>query len=236
MTPVPAAGFPKITNVVSRRSRPTARASARWSITAKTFTPFDPSRSVKPGHGVGDRAWAGLGDDAVVARGGTRRLCGIRVSGHDPARTRTDDLAYEAAARTGRAAWLSRQSLGRLAVPQRHPDADRHGRPEVVAALGTLDDPRPVSPLGDSWMVVLHPRTPARSPGTAPPYRPSRRTESRLPVQAKRSLSLRRGPRQLPPHARVTWLVPSLSVRHLPRRARHEGQVARDASAGRAMM
>ena len=100
MTPVPTAGFPKTTSVVSRRSRPTARASARWSITTKTFCPFAASRSssratVSPtGRGlVFVTAPAPAGSGAPGA--------GVTAAGADHPRW---SGPYEAAARTGRAA------------------------------------------------------------------------------------------------------------------------------------
>jgi hypothetical protein len=43
ITGVPAAGLPKITTFVSRRSSPAALASPLWSITANSLTPFDSS-------------------------------------------------------------------------------------------------------------------------------------------------------------------------------------------------
>ncbi len=86
MTPVPAGGFPKITRVVSRRSSPTARASACWSMTAKTLTPLDPSRSTR-------RATvSATGRGLVLVTTPSAPAIGVR----------------KAAARTGRAAWLSR--------------------------------------------------------------------------------------------------------------------------------
>src|ERR1700720_3165837 len=39
ITVVPATGLPKITRVVGRRSSPTLRASADWSMTSKSFIP-----------------------------------------------------------------------------------------------------------------------------------------------------------------------------------------------------
>ena len=46
MTGVPATGLPKITRTVSRSLRPACSASARWSMTANSFMPFDATSSV----------------------------------------------------------------------------------------------------------------------------------------------------------------------------------------------
>lgn len=47
ITGVPWSVLPRITSVVSRKSSPTSRASALWSITEKSLRPLAPSSSVK---------------------------------------------------------------------------------------------------------------------------------------------------------------------------------------------
>src|SRR5271166_3466419 len=155
MTPVPAAGFPKITSVVSRRSSPTARASARWSITAKTLMPFDASRS---------RSRATV---SPTVRGLTLVTTPAGPAPAPPSAPDTD-LGSGGPHGTGRV--ILPQPLGRLPVAQRHADADRDRRGRVVAALGTLDHPRPVGALRHLGVMVLHFRLldfPLRSPKIA---------------------------------------------------------------------
>jgi len=45
------------------------------------------------------------------------------------------------------------QALGRHSVRERQSNADRHGRRLVVSALSTLDDPRSVRAMDNSWVV-----------------------------------------------------------------------------------
>ena len=156
MTGVPAAGLPKTTSVVARRSSPTGLRLGPLVDHGEDLEALRRQELHEPATRVRDRARALLGDDAPRRRPrssqSTDRIpCGL--GGH-PRRARGVVVT---------------EPFGRLEIPQRHPDPDRQLRLGVVPALGAIDDPSAIRPLADLWIVGLQLRLlafPPRCRGT----------------------------------------------------------------------
>ena len=155
ITGVPAAGSRRRRGWWRAWSSPTACASARWSITSKTLRPLA-SRSARRrvtvsanGRGLG-LVMGGKPGAPPNRPGSLRQPIAFLCARRRPSRRARGVIVAEA--------------LGRLEVPQRHPDPDRQVRLGVVPALRALDDPGPIRALSDLRIVGLQLRLPGLAP------------------------------------------------------------------------
>jgi hypothetical protein len=142
--------------VASLRSRQQRKSAAR--LPSLPCRPFD-GHSVNQRHsGTDPHAWIPIvtalpkAQPSTLGTGICRPAC-------------VEHRTSESANGDDRSAVILCQALSCQFVGQGHPDADRHSRCAVLAALPTLDDPMPVGALDDpGGMCCPHRPPPACSP------------------------------------------------------------------------